>query len=207
MTRHAMMVMCGTCAVWLAAGCAGRPSRVDLMQRITVAPATQPSTPVEVSLTSAHVSDGITEIAGVVRRRPGADGTVPGHVDVIVIGRDGRQVMRLPLDWRPREIPVAGTREASFIMRMAWTPPEGAALRVEYDDGSTCVAVRGLRKYDNLAGVEPGVGLIPYGVTGAAVFQRQNDRQLPIDGPQVGPQEPRGARSPNYTGSVYRVVP
>lgn len=203
----AAVAMCAACAAAMLGGCAGSGGRVDLTQAVTVVPATQPGVGVDVVLTSAHIENGITEIGGLVRRRAGFEGTVPGHVDVVVVDGAGRQVMRLPLEWRPKEIPVAGRREAAFLMRMAWTPPAGTALRVEYDAGSTCVAVRGLRRYDNLAGLEPGVGLVPYDRPGAAVFQRQNDRMLPIDGPQVGPMEPRGARSPNYTGTVYRVVP
>jgi len=73
-------------------------------------------------------------VSGIVRRKSGVDGPVPGYVSVMFLKQDRQWIDGLPATWTPQPIPTTGQRESHYLIRYGWNPPAGTIVRVEYSE-------------------------------------------------------------------------
>jgi hypothetical protein len=83
---------------------------------------------------SVKLNGDVTELRGVVQRKPGYDGPVDGHVQIQILDASGALVDEFPLNWEPDPIPTTGKRQAQYELSYGLTPPQGATVRVSISD-------------------------------------------------------------------------
>jgi len=79
--------------------------------------------------------DGETMIVtGKVKRDASFSQTGAGHVDIMIIGPDGRLISSTGTKFSPRIIKRKGLRESQFSVRIPVVPPKGSVIRVAYKE-------------------------------------------------------------------------
>lgn len=75
--------------------------------------------------------DGKTMVvSGTLVRRTQAMGPIPGHLDITVLSPEGRMLNESRAHWFPVSVPLHGPRDASYIVRFHWLPPDGSVVRI-----------------------------------------------------------------------------
>ncbi len=125
-----------TCAVLPAflAGCLyGKP---DLTRDGTVQLRTEPSKNVVLTGISARQEDGNLVVSGSVRRRGLVSAVLTGHVDLTLVGPDGKPIQEVATGYTPSNIPQRGPRQTHFTARFGAVPVEGTTIRLRHHAGS-----------------------------------------------------------------------
>ena len=71
-------------------------------------------------------------VAGHVGFRRGRAGVSAGHVDIAVVGADGRTIARRDVDYYPKIIRRKGKRQSRFTCRFPGTLPEGSTVHLRH---------------------------------------------------------------------------
>ena len=118
------------------AGCASK--RSPATPAASVLPVqVEPSAQVELRQPSAAWdAAGVLRVDGTVRRQPGYDGPVAGHVHVDLLSPEQELLDQVLLEWMPADVPLDGAREAAYRLRYrpAEKIPPGATLRLAIVD-------------------------------------------------------------------------
>jgi len=185
------LICCVLCSLLVA--CSGsKPVNLAATGELHVV--SQPAPLVEMPVPAVVRESDVIEITGVVRRKPGVDGPVPGHVDLVFVDSRGQTLAKLRLNWVPRQIPASGAREAAYSVRYGWLPPAGSTLQVAYHEGPD-FSPPGTSSKANVS-----VGRALYNQPGAPLFNIGPEAARPVSVRAV-PAMPAGAMAP---GSGYR---
>lgn len=125
--------VCSLVALLLLAGCSSKPVSLSAGTELKVLP--QDSKLVELPPPAISKQDGVLVITGIVKRKAGFDGPIPGHLDVEFLNSKGQEVNMLRLNWVPRQLPTSGSRESSYDVHYAWIPPAGSSIKICYHEG------------------------------------------------------------------------
>jgi hypothetical protein len=123
----------GLLAALAAAGCAS-PERVDLVRSGAVQAERAESNLVDLSIPDVYREDSTLVVSGTVTRKPGVDGPIPGHLQILFLTKDGGLLDELDPLLNPREIPTTGSRQSRYVTRYGWLPPNGTRVRAEYGE-------------------------------------------------------------------------
>ena len=69
-------------------------------------------------------------VSGRLLRRTQDMGPLPGHLDITVLSPEGRMLNESRAHWFPVSVPLHGPRDASYIVRFHWLPPDGSVVRI-----------------------------------------------------------------------------
>ena len=118
-----MTTSVAACAI---VGCAS--NRTTDTRRLPVQ--VEPSSQVELPQPSVSWEQNVLNVSGVVRRKPGVDDAVEGHIHVDLVSADGELLDQVLLRWIPSSIPVDGARESTYSANYGWQPPPNARVRI-----------------------------------------------------------------------------
>lgn len=125
-----------TCAVLPAflTGCLyGKP---DLIRDGSVQLRTEPSKNVVLTGVSARQEGDQLVVSGSVRRRGLPSAVLTGHVDLTLVGPDGKPIQEVAKAYTPSNIPQRGPRQSYFTARFVAVPVEGTTIRLRHHGGS-----------------------------------------------------------------------
>jgi hypothetical protein len=75
----------------------------------------EPSPQVELPAPRATRDGNTLKVSGIVQRKSGYDGPVPGHLHVDVLSPDGAELVdQLVLNWTPLDIPAQSPRQSRY---------------------------------------------------------------------------------------------
>lgn len=89
---------------------------------------------IEVDSVKTYEKDDVFVVQGTVKRSPGVQGRIRGHVDVSVIDAQGRLLAEKTVQFQPQS-PHPNVRSTQFVAYLDLTPPPGAVVAVAAHKG------------------------------------------------------------------------
>jgi hypothetical protein len=181
-------------ALILLTGCASKSIDVAASGELKVSTESAPL--VELPSPTVTKQDGVLSISGIVKRKAGVDGEIPGHIDLVFSDAKGNEINRLRMGWTPRELPTTGARQSGYSVNYAWLPTPGDSLKISYHDDWDPIP----GGYGRSVGASAKVGMVQWNAPGGRVFNAGSLPQEPRSIPMT-PQLREGDAMPGYWNS------
>ena len=94
----------------------------------------EPSSQVDLPPPSARWDGNVLNVSGVVRRTPGNNGEISGHVHVDLLAADGELLDQVLLRWMPQSVPIEGARQSPYRVNYRIKLSAGATVRIAVVD-------------------------------------------------------------------------
>jgi len=85
------------------------------------------------------IDDGVLNVTGYVRRRPGVRSVLTGRIDIEVVDAQGTLLDWIPAVLYPNPIPTEGRGESGYVIHYGWVPPAGSIVKVHFVDSKTAI--------------------------------------------------------------------
>ena len=129
-TARLLPALAAALAACAISGCAsGRTAEV---RRLPVS--VEPSSVVELPPPNVSWDQNVVKVSGVVRRKPGINEAVAGHIHVDFISMQGELLDQLLLPWTPQSIPIDGGRQSTYYANYGWQLPPNTKVRIAIAD-------------------------------------------------------------------------
>jgi hypothetical protein len=134
-------LLAGMAGIVLLAGCASNLPTKDHVSAgfVKVQPVETPEA--ALPTTSVHLDGDVMKISGIIKRKPGYNGPLDGHVRIEFASPTGEVLNEFPLDWDPQDVPITGERQAQYAIDYGWVPPQGTTMRVTIEEDAEFVGV------------------------------------------------------------------
>ena len=84
---------------------------------------------IEVRPPTAVVDGDVLVISGDVRRQPGMNDPIFGHIEITIYDPMGKPIELLPALITPNPIPTAGRAESQYLVRLGLIPATGSSIK------------------------------------------------------------------------------
>ena len=116
-------------------GCKTNPiTDSDMVADKSLTVAAQDNKQVALSTPTVIRHGNTVTVSGIVSRKTADNSEITGHIDVMIVDRNGETIVILPAVLNPHKIPTTGKRQSKYEVKLGVVPPEGSSVSVAFND-------------------------------------------------------------------------